>query len=121
MSSRGRHVAGLIEEPEPLPLFSECTQIFRRVDQLTGADGGVGVVNRKKATDVSADKQGQHNGDHETSTVSYVRLVRAICAVEIEHESNPCWCYQSSKGIWLGVLRKESETRLSSAKSVHQV
>ncbi len=121
MRSCGRHVAGLIEEPEPLPLFAECTQIFRRVDQLTGTDGRVGVVNRKKATDVSADKQCQHDADHEAGTVSYVALIRAIWAVEIEHESNPCWCYQSSRGIRLGVLQKESETKLSSARAAHQV
>lgn len=86
------HVARLVEEPDPLPLLSQGTQVFRSIDQLTGSYSRVRVVNREEATDVPAYEQGQRRGDHETGSFSYV------WAIEVEHESNPCWCYQSSTG-----------------------
>ena len=87
VSTGGRHMAGLVEEPESLPLFSQRTQIFRRIDQLTGSDGRIGVVDRQEATDVPANEQGQHNGDHETGSIF------DVWGIGVEHESNPCWCY----------------------------
>ena len=56
-----RHVARLVEEPDPLPFVEEVAQVFGREDQLLGAPGRIGRVHRNQAAGV--DRQHPRHGD----------------------------------------------------------
>ena len=63
--THGRHVAGLIQEPDALPLVEDDPQVFRREDQLLGTAHRVGRVNRYYAADVGAGPQAQGSRQQE--------------------------------------------------------
>lgn len=52
-------VTRLIEKPDPLPLFGDLPEVFRREDQLAGPDCRIARINRNEAAYIG----GQANCD----------------------------------------------------------
>ena len=47
------HVAGLVKQPETMPLFAKLSEVFGSINQLTSANCWIGVVDWKKATNAT--------------------------------------------------------------------
>lgn len=69
-------VIRLIQKPESVPLVSQGTKVFRRINQLACPHSWVGIVNGYKASDACTDKKRQkrrrNKPTHDNSSVKTV-------------------------------------------------
>ncbi len=61
------HVIRLIEEPEPMPFFTQLSEIFRCVNQLASANRRVGIIYRQDAAHVAGQGRGQDRCGKQTA------------------------------------------------------
>src|SRR5262245_28314993 len=64
------HMAGHIEEPDPLPFVEDHVKVLRRVNELFGADGRIARVDGQQAAGLAeqgnAQKRAQKQFTHRT-------------------------------------------------------
>jgi hypothetical protein len=90
VSSEWVHMIGLIKEPEPMPLFAQGPQVFRRKNQLTRSNSWIGIVNWQKAPNNIANRDCQQRREYEpTHSISSVKTVSQNPAQGIGSSLNP--------------------------------
>ena len=85
MRSHGRHVAGLIEEPDPLPFIENVAEVLGRKEQLFRPHGRIARIDRKKAANVGEQRQTEHSSQHEPTHRTFLHerplaVVRRLAA-----------------------------------------
>ena len=57
-------MAWLVQKPDPLPLFEDESEVFRREDQFLGSGGLIAGIDRQHAPSARAEPKTQDRGQN---------------------------------------------------------